>query len=119
MIDTPTTRSSKESHLRGDRVLPSIRTLKMAVVKIFSWYVTWNVAASRLLTARYCKVFCIVYSTAGIASFQLSFVKMAVVRVRNRVATVVFDGRVFDVSCNAFGHGKHLSARVTDIAYHT
>jgi hypothetical protein len=49
-----------------------------------------------------------VYSTAGIASFQLSFVKMAVVRVPNRVATVVFEGRVFDVSCNAFKHGEHF-----------
>jgi hypothetical protein len=80
----------------------------MAVVKILSWYVTWNVAASRLLTATYCKVFCIVYSTAGIASFQLSFVKMAVVRVPNRVATVVFEGRVFDVSCNALKQRKYF-----------
>jgi hypothetical protein len=35
-----TMRSNKESHLRDDRVLPSIRTLNMAVVKILSWYVT-------------------------------------------------------------------------------
>ena len=60
MIDTPMMRRRRESHLRGDRVRPSISTLKMAVVRILSWYVTWNVAASRLLTATYWRVFCIV-----------------------------------------------------------
>lgn len=70
----------------------------MAVVRILSWYVTWKVAASRLLTARYCSVFCRVYNKAGIASFQLSFVNMAVVRAWNKVATVVFEGRVLDIS---------------------
>jgi hypothetical protein len=42
-----------------------------------------------------------VYNTAGIASFQLSFVNIAVVMVRNNVGTVVFEGRLPDISCNA------------------
>jgi len=87
--------------LRAESVLPSINTLKIAVVRIFSWYVTWNVAASRLLTAMYWREFCIVYNTAGIASFQLSFVKIAVVKVRNNAGIVVFEGRLPDISCNA------------------
>ena len=102
MIDTPMINSSNDIHLRADKDLPSIKTLKMAVVRILSWYVTWNVAASRLLTATYCSVFCMVYSTAGIASFQLSLLKMAVERLETRVAKVVFDGKVCDISCRAY-----------------
>jgi hypothetical protein len=92
----------------------------MAVVRILSWYVTWNVAASRLLTATYCSVFCIVYRTAGMASFQLSFATMAVARVRNRVATVVFGGRDVDISCNAC-EGRQPTGRgtVADVVVHT
>jgi hypothetical protein len=77
-------------------------TLKTAVVRILSWYVTWNVAASRLLTATYCNVFCRVYRTAGIASFQLSLLRMAVLRLEHRVTKVVFEGSVCDISYPAW-----------------
>jgi hypothetical protein len=88
-------------------------TLNMAVVRILSWYVTWNVAASRLLTATYCSVFCSVYNRAGIASFQLSLVNMAVVKDRERVATVVFAGSVREISYNACKHPSHqLRAKI-------
>lgn len=46
------------------------------------------------------------YNTAGIASFQLSFVNIAVVMVRNKVGTVVFEGRLPDISYNAYGYCK-------------
>lgn len=94
-------RRSKDSHLRGDRTLPSIKTLKIAVVKILSWYVTWNVAASRLLTATYCSEFCRVYSPAGIASFQLSPVNIEAMRIRKSDGMVVVEGRDLDVSYRA------------------
>ena len=97
-IDTPMTNTKRDNHRRGVNVRPSISTLNMAVVRILSWYVTWNVAASRLLTAIYCSVFCSVYSKAGIASFQLSLVNMAVVKDRKSVATVVFAGSVLEMS---------------------
>ena len=39
---TPVKRSSRESHWSLDKDLLSMRTLNRAVVRIFSWYVTWR-----------------------------------------------------------------------------
>jgi len=113
MMDTPTMRRSKDSHLRGERTLPSIKTLKIAVVRILSWYVTWNVAASRLLTATYCSEFCSVYSKAGMASFQLSPVRTEATRVRRSDGIDVVVGRVLDVSYRAYRMNQ-LPACVVD-----
>ena len=52
-------------------------TENAAVVRIFIWYVTWNVAASRLDAATYCKLFCKTYNSAGIPSFQQSGLKIS------------------------------------------
>jgi hypothetical protein len=51
-------RSNRETHFCTDKTRRSIVTLKRAVVNILSWYVTWNVAASRFDTAMYCRLFC-------------------------------------------------------------
>jgi hypothetical protein len=64
--------------------------------------VTWKVAASKLLTATYCRVFCIVYRIAGMPSFQLSLLTIADARVEKSVASVVFEGKVCDISYKAF-----------------
>jgi len=44
---------------------PSRATAKIAVVRIFSWYVIWHVAASRLLAAMNSRLFWIMYINAG------------------------------------------------------
>ena len=46
-------------------------------MRIFIWYVTWNVAASRLVAATYCKLFWKTYKIAGIESFQQSGLKIS------------------------------------------
>lgn len=45
--------------------LPRSATAKIAVVRIFSWYVIWHVAASRLLAAMNRRLFWIMYINAG------------------------------------------------------
>ena len=63
---------TKLNHFRVSKTLPNKTTLNTAVVRILSWLVTWNVAASKLPAAMYCTLFCKVYNIAGIAIFQLS-----------------------------------------------
>ena len=58
-------------------------------------------AASRFETATYCSEFCTVYKMAGIASFQLSFVKMAEVKVAKSVVAGVLEGNRVDISYSA------------------
>ena len=59
------------------------------------------------------------YKTAGIASFQLSFVNIAVVMVRNKVGTVVFEGRLPDISYNAYRYCKPNSNHAFPYHCHT
>ncbi len=66
---TPAVMMTNDVHLRFDSDRFSSRTENRAVVRIFSWYVTWNVAASRLETATYCRLFWIMYSAAGTEIF--------------------------------------------------
>lgn len=49
--------SPKAVHFKRESGLRKMTTLQNAVVRIFSWYVTWKVAASRLVAATYCKLF--------------------------------------------------------------
>lgn len=59
------------------------------------------------------------YSTAGMASFQLSFVKMAVVNVWDSVASVVFDGSDLDISYIAFYSLAHTQMLDISYSHHT
>ena len=56
-MPTPTAKRRSETHLFRLSDLRRRRTEKPAVVRIFIWYVTWNVAASRFSAAIYCKLF--------------------------------------------------------------
>ena len=55
---TPNVRRTNETHFCTDNWRWSSVTLKSAVVRILSWYVTWKVAASRFDTATYWRLFC-------------------------------------------------------------
>lgn len=74
----PVVNKTSEIHWLRESERRSIVTEKNAVVRILSWYVTWNVAASRFDTAVYCSEFWIVYRHAGMASFHESPEKTSV-----------------------------------------
>ncbi|KAG9009155.1 hypothetical protein FRB90_008525, partial [Tulasnella sp. 427] len=62
----------------------SMSTLNPAVVRIFIWYVTWNVATSKFDAATNCKLFWMTYKMAGMDNFQQSELKTALPSFRNR-----------------------------------
>mmetsp|Transcript_25489 Transcript_25489/g.59060 ORF Transcript_25489/g.59060 Transcript_25489/m.59060 type:complete len:248 (+) Transcript_25489:324-1067(+) len=67
----PATRRQRANHLTGRILLPSIVTAKSAVVSTLSWYVIWQVAASRLLVAMKRRLFCTMYTKAGTATLRV------------------------------------------------
>jgi len=56
-MPTPTARNRRDIHWLGESFFRRSSTEKAAVVRIFIWYVTWKVAASRFDAATYCRLF--------------------------------------------------------------
>ena len=76
------------------------------------------VNASRFETAMYCKEFCSVYSIAGIASFQLSPVNIALERLVKRTVAGADWGCLLESSYRAMvklEHSLMISVRKTAV----
>ena len=69
---TPRVRISNANHWTLFMCFLSSITENKAVVRILSWYVTWYVAASRLVNAMNSKLFCKQYKPLGTTSLNVS-----------------------------------------------